>query len=76
MAQRFNRGHSWGDREIGYVGVFFNLCIAFIQLATLCLNDLITIKKVIPDVFDQGIKGLPFNPVVVEPLRITRLSDL
>ncbi len=26
------------------------------------------IKKVIPDVFDQGIKGLPFNPVVVEPL--------
>ncbi|NEP81195.1 MAG: IS200/IS605 family element transposase accessory protein TnpB [Okeania sp. SIO3B3] len=34
------------------------------------------IKKVIPDVFDQGIKGLPFNPVVVDPLRITRLSDL
>ena len=26
------------------------------------------IKKVIPDVFDQGIKGLPFNPVVVDPL--------
>ncbi len=25
-------------------------------------------KKVIPDVFDQGIKGLPFNPVVVDPL--------
>ncbi|MDY7004948.1 MAG: hypothetical protein SWX82_13625 [Cyanobacteriota bacterium] len=24
------------------------------------------IKKVIPDVFDQGIKGLPFNPVVVD----------
>ncbi|NEQ76859.1 MAG: IS200/IS605 family element transposase accessory protein TnpB [Okeania sp. SIO2C9] len=34
------------------------------------------IKKVIPDVFDQGIKGLPFNPVVVDPLRMTRLSDL
>ncbi|MGD1699702.1 zinc ribbon domain-containing protein [Dapis sp. BLCC M229] len=33
-------------------------------------------KKVIPDVFDQGIKGLPFNPVVVDPLRMTRLSDL
>ena len=32
------------------------------------------IKKVIPDVFDQGIKGLPFNPVVVEPLRTTKLS--
>ncbi|WP_205127552.1 MULTISPECIES: hypothetical protein [Okeania] len=29
------------------------------------------IKKVIPDVFDQGIKGLPFNPVVVYPLRTT-----
>ncbi|WP_237395800.1 IS200/IS605 family accessory protein TnpB-related protein [Okeania sp. KiyG1] len=26
------------------------------------------IKKVIPDVFDQGIKGLPFNPVVLDPL--------
>ncbi len=26
------------------------------------------IKKVIPDVFDQGIQGLPFNPVVVDPL--------
>ncbi|WP_293061848.1 zinc ribbon domain-containing protein [Okeania sp. SIO2B3] len=26
------------------------------------------IKKVIPDVLDQGIKGLPFNPVVVDPL--------
>ena len=26
------------------------------------------IKKVIPDVFDQGIKGLSFNPVVVDPL--------
>ncbi|NER06562.1 MAG: hypothetical protein F6K17_30255, partial [Okeania sp. SIO3C4] len=26
------------------------------------------IKKVIPNVFDQGIKGLPFNPVVLEPL--------
>ncbi|GGA05736.1 transposase [Okeania sp. KiyG1] len=34
------------------------------------------IKKVIPDVLDQGIKGLPFNPVVVDPLRMTRLSDL
>ncbi|NET45163.1 transposase [Okeania sp. SIO2B3] len=33
------------------------------------------IKKVIPDVFDQGIKGLPFNPVVVDPLRATKLSD-
>ncbi|NEQ72642.1 MAG: IS200/IS605 family element transposase accessory protein TnpB [Okeania sp. SIO2C9] len=33
------------------------------------------IKKVIPDVFDQGIKGLPFNPVVVDPLRTTKLSD-
>ncbi|MBD2387672.1 RNA-guided endonuclease InsQ/TnpB family protein, partial [Cylindrospermum sp. FACHB-282] len=31
------------------------------------------IRKVIPDVFDQGIKGLPFNPVVVDPLRMTRL---
>ena len=27
------------------------------------------------DVFDQGIKGLPFNPVVVDPLRTTKLSD-
>ncbi|MBD2388341.1 IS200/IS605 family accessory protein TnpB-related protein, partial [Cylindrospermum sp. FACHB-282] len=33
------------------------------------------IRKVIPDVFDQGIKGLPFNPVVVDPLRVTRLSN-
>ncbi|AFZ23652.1 transposase, IS605 OrfB family, central region [Cylindrospermum stagnale PCC 7417] len=33
------------------------------------------IKKVIPDVFDQGIKGLPFNPVVLDPLRMTRLSN-
>jgi putative transposase len=32
-------------------------------------------KKVIPDVLDQGIKGLPFNPVVLDPLRMTRLSD-
>ncbi|NEP73349.1 MAG: IS200/IS605 family element transposase accessory protein TnpB [Okeania sp. SIO2G4] len=32
------------------------------------------IKKVIPDVFDQGIKGLPFNPVVVDPLRMTNIS--
>ncbi|MEO3707105.1 RNA-guided endonuclease TnpB family protein, partial [Trichormus azollae HNT15244] len=32
-------------------------------------------RKVIPDVFDQGIKGLPFNPVVLEPLRMTRLSN-
>ncbi len=31
--------------------------------------------KVIPDVFDQGIKGLPFNPVVLDPLRMTRLSN-
>ncbi|HEY9809628.1 MAG TPA: transposase [Halomicronema sp.] len=31
------------------------------------------IKKVIPDVLDQGIKGLPFNPVVLDPLRMTRL---
>ena len=28
-------------------------------------------RKVIPDVFDQGIKGLPFNPVVLDPLRMT-----
>jgi IS605 OrfB family transposase len=34
------------------------------------------IRKVIPDVFDQGIKGLPFNPVVLDPLRMTRLWDL
>ncbi|MGB3507641.1 MAG: hypothetical protein WBA93_00005 [Microcoleaceae cyanobacterium] len=34
------------------------------------------IKKVIPDVLDQGIKGLPFNPVVVAPLQMTRLSEL
>ena len=27
-----------------------------------------TMKKVIPDVLDQGIKGLPFSPVVVDPL--------
>ncbi|NER06494.1 MAG: IS200/IS605 family element transposase accessory protein TnpB, partial [Okeania sp. SIO3C4] len=26
------------------------------------------IKKVIPDVFDQGIKGLLFNPVAIDPL--------
>ncbi|WP_413172496.1 hypothetical protein [Anabaena azotica] len=32
-------------------------------------------KKVIPDVFDQGIKGLPFNPVVLDPLQMTRLAD-
>jgi putative transposase len=31
------------------------------------------IRKVIPDVFDQGIMGLPFNPVVVDPLRTNRL---
>ncbi|NEQ76906.1 MAG: IS200/IS605 family element transposase accessory protein TnpB [Okeania sp. SIO2C9] len=31
------------------------------------------VRKVIPDVFDQGIKGLPFNPVVLDPLRMTRL---
>lgn len=33
------------------------------------------IKKVIPDVFNQGIKGLPFNPVMLSPLRTSRLSD-
>jgi IS605 OrfB family transposase len=33
------------------------------------------IRKVIPDVLDQGIKGLPFNPVVLDPLRMTILSD-
>jgi transposase len=33
------------------------------------------IRKVIPDVIDQGIKGLPFNPVVLDPLRMTKLSD-
>ncbi|TRT69910.1 MAG: transposase, partial [Microcystis aeruginosa Ma_QC_Ch_20071001_S25] len=27
------------------------------------------------DVIDQGIKGLPFNPVVLDPLRMTKLSD-
>ena len=32
-------------------------------------------RKVIPDVIDQGIKGLPFNPVVLDPLRMTKLSD-
>ena len=32
------------------------------------------IKKVIPNVLDQGIKGLPFNPVVVYPLRTTKVS--
>ncbi len=32
------------------------------------------IRKVIPDVLDQGIKGLPFNPVVLDPLRMTGLS--
>jgi hypothetical protein len=26
-------------------------------------------EKVIPDVFDQGMKGLPFSPVAVDPLR-------
>jgi len=31
-------------------------------------------RKVIPDVLDQGIKGLPFNPVVLDPLRMTGLS--
>jgi len=30
-------------------------------------------RKVIPDVLDQGIKGLPFNPVVLDPLRMTGL---
>ena len=33
------------------------------------------IKKVIPDVFNQGIKGLPFNPVMLCPLRMNSLSD-
>ncbi|MGI0479304.1 RNA-guided endonuclease InsQ/TnpB family protein [Geminocystis sp. CENA526] len=33
------------------------------------------IKKVIPDVFNQGIKGLPFNPVMLDPLRINSLSN-
>ena len=33
------------------------------------------IRKVIPDVIDQGIRGLPFNPVVLDPLRTTKLSD-
>ena len=31
------------------------------------------IRKVIPDVIDQGVRGLPFNPVVLDPLRTTRL---
>ncbi|MBK1988873.1 hypothetical protein A0J48_015230 [Sphaerospermopsis aphanizomenoides BCCUSP55] len=34
------------------------------------------IIKEIPDVLDQGIKGWPFNPVVVDSLRRTRLSNL
>ncbi|MDB9323163.1 hypothetical protein [Nodularia spumigena] len=33
------------------------------------LRGLVKIIKVIPDVFDQGITGLPFNPVVVDSLR-------
>lgn len=33
------------------------------------------IKKVIPDVFNQGIKGLPFNPVMLDPLRMNSLSN-
>lgn len=28
-----------------------------------------TIRKVKPDVFDQGLKGLPFSPVALDPLR-------
>ncbi len=32
------------------------------------INYQLSIIYVIPDVFDQGIKGLPFNPVVVDPL--------
>lgn len=31
------------------------------------------IRKVIPDVLDQGIKGQPFDPVVIDPLRMTGL---
>ncbi|NES87631.1 MAG: IS200/IS605 family element transposase accessory protein TnpB [Moorea sp. SIO2B7] len=33
------------------------------------------IRKGIPDVFDQGIKGLPFNPVVLDALRMAGLPD-
>ncbi|MFB2918073.1 RNA-guided endonuclease InsQ/TnpB family protein [Aerosakkonema funiforme] len=33
-------------------------------------------RKVIPDVLYQGIKGLPFNPVVLDPLRMTGPSSL
>ena len=32
------------------------------------------IRKVIPDVIDQGIRGLPFNPVVLDPLRTRALG--
>ncbi len=32
------------------------------------INYQLSIIHVIPDVFDQGIKGLPFNPVVVDTL--------
>jgi hypothetical protein len=32
------------------------------------------IRKVIPDVIYQGIKGWPFNPVVVDLSRMTKLS--
>jgi IS605 OrfB family transposase len=40
-----------------------------IKLNADVVGALNTIKKVIPEVFDQGIKGLPFSPVAVEPLR-------
>ena len=40
-----------------------------IKLNADVVGALNTIKKVIPEVFDQGIKGLPFSPVAVYPLR-------
>ena len=40
-----------------------------IKLNADVVGALNTIKKVIPEVFDQGIKGLPFSPVAVDPLR-------
>ena len=31
------------------------------------------VRKVIPDVYDQGIGGLPCSPVMVNPLRTSRI---
>ncbi|MGF1539591.1 MAG: RNA-guided endonuclease InsQ/TnpB family protein [Pleurocapsa sp.] len=45
------------------------------QLLNADVNGSLNImRKVIPDVLDQGIRGLPFNPVVLNPLRMTTLS--